>query len=285
MTTLTVARMIQNMTLFRRLPRLMAAPLLALALTLGGCASNDEPEYVERPVEEIYNQAADQLADENYAAAAISFDEVERQHPYSVWATKAKLMAAFSHYMNTDYDEAIIALDRFIQLHPGNEDVVYAYYLRGISYYEQISDVGRDQKMTSLALDSLREVVSRFPNSPYARDASLKIDLARDHLAGKEMEIGRFYLRQGDHLAAISRFRRVIQTFETTTHAPEALLRLTEAYLSLGVEEEARRVAAVLGHNYPGTDWYEDAYALLVEGGAVKEGDTAWYERFWRRLF
>ncbi len=278
--------MIHTGNFFRPLPRLAAAPLLAFALVLGGCSSTpDEPEYVERPVEQIYNEAADLLAEENYRAAAVTFDEVERQHPYSVWATKAKLMAAFSHYMSTDYDEAIIALDRFIQLHPGNEDVVYAYYLRGVSYYEQISDVGRDQKMTRLALDNLREVVSRFPNSAYARDASLKIDLARDHLAGKEMEIGRFYLRQGQHLAAIGRFRRVVEVYQTTTHTPEALLRLTEAYLSLGVEEEARRVAAVLGHNYPGTDWYEDAYALLVDGGAVVDGDAAWYERFWNRLF
>ena len=283
---LTVAEMPQTATLFRPLPRLAAGTLTAFALMLGGCSSTpDEPEYVERPVEQIYNEAADLLAEESYRAAAITFDEVERQHPYSVWATKAKLMAAFSHYMNSDYDEAIIALDRFIQLHPGNEDVVYSYYLRGVSYYEQISDVGRDQKMTRLALDNLREVVSRFPNSTYARDASLKIDLARDHLAGKEMEIGRFYLRQGQHLAAIGRFRRVVSVYETTTHTPEALLRLTEAYLSLGVEGEAQRVAAVLGHNYPGTNWYEDAYALLVADGAVAEGHAAWYKRFWNRLF
>ena len=264
--------------------RRCAAPVLALAL-LAGCASDDEPEYVERPVERIYNEAADQLAERRYATAAKTFDEVERQHPYSVWATKAKLMGTFAYYMSGDYDEAIVALDRFIQLHPGNEDVVYAYYLRGISYYEQISDVGRDQKMTRLALDNLREVISRFPNSVYARDARLKLDLARDHLAGKEMEIGRFYLRQGDYLAAISRFRRVIEEFETTTHTPEALLRLTETYLALGVNEEARRFAAVLGHNYPGTDWYEDAYALLVEGGAVQKGDDAWYKRLWSGIF
>ncbi len=245
-----------------RLARWRGAAGAALALLLAACGS-DEPKYVERPVEEIYNEAMNQLGQRNYVAAAKAFDEVERQHPYSVWATKAQLMAAFAYYQKNRYDEAIIALDRFIQLHPGNKDIAYAYYLKGLCYYEQISDVGRDQKMTDNALKALQEIVTRYPDSKYARDAKLKIDLARDHLAGKEMEIGRWYLNQRQYLAAIGRFRAVIEQYQVTTHVPEALHRLTEAYLGLGVREEAQSAAAVLGYNYPGSPWYLDSYALL----------------------
>ena len=244
-------------------PRALALlAAVALPWALGACGS-DEPKYVERPVEEIYNEAMNQLGQRNYVAAAKAFDEVERQHPYSVWATKAQLMAAFAYYQKNRYDEAIIALDRFIQLHPGNKDIAYAYYLKGLCYYEQISDVGRDQKMTQLALDAFDELMRRFPDSRYARDAGLKADLARDHLAGKEMEIGRWYLNQRQYLAAIGRFRSVIEQYQVTTHVPEALHRLTEAYLGLGVREEAQSAAAVLGYNYPGSPWYLDSYALL----------------------
>lgn len=246
----------------RRHPLATLAMALAIPAALAACSSN-EPKYVERPVEEIYNEAMNQLGQRNYVAAAKSFDEVERQHPYSVWATKAQLMSAFAYYQKNRYDEAIIALDRFIQLHPGNKEIGYAYYLKGLSYYEQISDVGRDQRMTDNALKSLQEVVTRFPDSIYARDAKLKIDLARDHLAGKEMEIGRWYLNQRQYLAAIGRFRTVIEQYQVTTHVPEALHRLTECYLGLGVREEAQTAAAVLGFNYPGSTWYLDSYALL----------------------
>ena len=244
-------------------PRLRIGGALfgALAL-LAACGSTEKP-YVERPVDEIYNDAMNQLGQRSFENAAKAFDEVERQHPYSVWATKAQLMAAFAWYQKNKYDEAIIALDRFIQLHPGNKDIAYAYYLKGLCYYEQISDVGRDQKMTDNALKSLQEVVTRHPESRYARDAKLKIDLARDHLAGKEMEIGRYYLKQRQYLAAIGRFRSVIEHYQVTTHVPEALHRLTEAYLGLGVKAEAQTAAAVLGYNYPGSPWYLDSYALL----------------------
>lgn len=256
-----------------------------LCVLLAACASTDEPEYVERPVEELYNEAMDSLLAADYAEAARLFDEVERQHPYSVWAAKAQLMAAYANYQDNKYDDAVNALDRFIQLHPGNRDVAYAYYLRAISYYEQISDIGRDQKMTRLALESLEEVARRFPESRYARDATLKIDLARDHLAGKHMEIGRFYQARGEYLAAINRFRTVVQDYQTTTHAPEALHRLVECYLALGVTEEAQATAAVLGYNFPGSPWYADSYALLTGVDLrPKKGAGSWIDRVWKSL-
>jgi outer membrane protein assembly factor BamD len=262
--------------------------MVAFALLLTGivaCSSDDEPAYVERPVEELYNSAMDELLTTNYEEAARLFDEVERQHPYSVWASKAQLMAAYAHYQNNKYDEAINALDRFIQLHPGSRDTAYAYYLRAISYYEQISDVGRDQKMTQLALEGLDEVVRRFPESRYARDARLKVDLARDHLAGKHMDIGRFYEGQGEYLAAINRFRMVIQDYQTTTHVPEALHRLVESYLALGVNDEAQATAAVLGHNFPGNSWYAESYVLLTGVDLRPEEDKgSWISRVWKSI-
>jgi outer membrane protein assembly factor BamD len=248
---------------------------LALVLTgavlLAAC-STDEVEYVERPVEELYNEAVDAVEVEKYGQAADLFLEVERQHPYSIWATKAQLMSAYSYYEGGMYDDAILAVDRFIQLHPGNADVAYAYYLRGLSFYEQITDVGRDQRNTELALRSLEEVVRRFPDSRYSRDARLKIDLTRDHLAGKEMEVGRYYLTRENYLAAINRFKTVIENFQTTTHVPEALHRLSEAYSALGIESEAQANAAVLGYNFPGSDWYLDSYEL-VEGDETLDLD------------
>jgi outer membrane protein assembly factor BamD len=268
--------MINTIRTTTRRPRL-AALAGALALVLAACASSgDEDVYVERPVDELYNEAMDLLERGENARAATAFEEVERQHPYSTWATRSQLMAAFAFYEANAYDEAVAAAQRFIELHPGNPDVPYAYYLIGISYYEQMSDVGRDQKMTERAYQAFDELIRRFPDTPYARDASLKLDLTRDHLAGKEMEIGRYYLRQGKYVAAINRFRNVIDHYQTTTHVPEALHRLTEAYLALGVEEEARRTAAVLGHNYPGNRWYQDSYALLVEGAPTSDQVPAW---------
>ncbi len=251
---------------FRPVKARIAAALAVMGLALTGCAGMGakEVKYVERPVEEIYNTALKELQRGRYFQAAEQFDEVERQHPYSVWARRSMLMAAYSNYQINEYDKAILAAQRFISLHPGNRDVVYAYYLVAISYYEQISDVGRDQKITAEALRALTEVVRRFPASDYARDARLKIDLTNDHLAGKEMEIGRYYLKQGEMLAAINRFRIVVEAFQTTTHVPEALHRLTECYVALGIIDEAQSAAAVLGHNYPGSDWYQDSYALLT---------------------
>jgi len=247
-------------------------------LMVSACTSADvEPEYVERPVDDIYNEALNVLQAGDYKLAAVMFDEVERQHPYSSWANKAQLMSAYAYYQNDAYDSAIIALDRFIQLHPSSPDVPYAFYLKALCYYEQISDVARDQKMTELAMQTLDELVRRFPTSKYAKDAKLKRDLTRDHLAGKDMEIGRYYLRQGHYLAAINRFKSIIDTYQTTTHSAEALHRLVEAYIALGLHKEAQKVAAVLGHNFPGSEWYVDSYQL-VEGKLVRpeEGDP-WY--------
>ena len=242
--------------------RIAAAALLGLGLI--ACSSDDRPVYVEKPVDELYNGAMNALEAGEYEEAARLFDEVERQHPYSEWASKAQLMAAYAYYQENSYDEAINALDRFIELHPGSPDVSYAYYLKAICYYEQIVDVGRDQTNTTSALQSLEELVRRFPDSKYARDATLKIDLALDHLAGKHMTVGRYYQDRSEYLAAINRFRMVIERYQTTTHVPEALHRLVECYLAMGIIDEARATAAVLGHNFPGSEWYIDSYALLV---------------------
>jgi len=238
--------------------------VIAGALALAACASKDKDAYVERPVEALYNTAMDDMVAENYTKAAKEFDETERQHPYSNWATKAQLMSAYALYQAGNYDESILALDRFIQLHPGHPDVAYAYYMKALDYYVQITDVGRDQRITEDALKTLQEVVRRFPETRYARDARLKIDLTRDHLAGREMEIGRFYETQKEFLAAINRFRTVVDNYQTTTHVPEALHRLIECYLALGLNEEAQRTASVLGYNYPGSEWYRDSYALVT---------------------
>jgi len=250
----------------------------AAAVLLAACTVNEAPEYVERPVAEIYNNAMDLLQNGQFRDAALQFDEVERQHPYSVWATKAQLMAAYAYYQSNRYDDAIIALDRFTQLHPAHRDAAYAFYLKALSYYEQISDVARDQKMTELALNALSEVTRRFPTSEYARDAKIKIDLTYDHLAGKEMEIGRYYLTQKHYLAAINRFRTVVETFETTTHVPEALHRLTEAYLALGITDQARKTASVLGHNFPGSEWYSDSYELFEGKPEEAKATKPWYK-------
>lgn len=266
--------------------RLAHAALAACMLALAACSSSNEEVYVERPVESLYNAGVDAMMAENYTAASRLFDEVERQHPYSVWATKAKLMSAYSLYHVGNYDEAVFALDRFIDLHPGNRDAPYAYYLRALCYYEQISDVERDQRITGIALDLLEDLVRRFPDTEYARDAQLKLDLTYDHLAGKEMTVGRFYLRQGHYMAAINRFARVVEEYQTTTHTAEALHRLVEAYTRLGVHEEAERYASVLGHNFPGSDWYADSYyAVTDEDLRVQRERPGWMRRTWNWIF
>ena len=255
---------------------------MGIMVFLSACAAPPQDDYVEEPVDILYNVAKNNLDKGNYKTAAKGFDEVERQHPYSKWATKGQLMAAFSYYMDNDYDDAVITLDRFIQLHPSHNDTPYAYYLKALCYYEQISTVDRDQQMTSDALRTLNELITRFPDSSYAKDARVKLDLTYDHLAGKEMEIGRYYEEQGQYLAAINRFKVVIDQYQTTTHVPEALLRMTEAYLAIGLVEEARKSAAVLGHNFPGSEWYVDAYQL-VEGKQIRVDETedeSWY-KFW----
>jgi outer membrane protein assembly factor BamD len=254
---------------------------LALVLPLmAGCSGDPKDAYRERPVEDLYNEAMNLMNDGDYQKAAKAFDEVDRQHPYSVWATRAQLMGAYAHYERNKFDDAINALDRFIQLHPSHKDAPYAYYMKALCYYEQITDVARDQRITDQALKALQEVVDRFPNSRYARDAKLKIDLARDHLAGKEMNIGRWYERQHLYLAAINRYRAVIENYQTTSHIPEALHRLDECYESLGLHDEAKKVAAVLGYNYPGSPWYEDSYDL-VKGIPREKLTTNWFDWLW----
>lgn len=271
---------------FRNVGRVVVGLALTLAV-VGGCSDkNKEGAYVERPVDELYNSAMDRTTKDDWYRAARDFEEVERQHPYSVWATRSELMAAYSYYQANRYDDAILAAQRFTQLHPGNRDSSYAYYLIAVSYYEQITDVGRDQEITRKALAALDEVVRRYPNTDYARDARYKIDLARDHLAGKEIEIGRFYETRGLCSAAINRYKAVVEQYQTTSHVPEALFRISECYVTLGVMDEATKVAAVLGYNYPGSDWYADSYYLLT-GKDYRPPDEqpGWFTRTWKRWF
>lgn len=240
--------------------------VLAATLALSACATNKgkkDQKYIAQDVETLYSVAKQTLDKRQYKLAAAQFDEVERQHPYSVWARRAQLMSAFSYYVAGEYGEAIGSAQRFLSLHPGSREAPYAYYMIAVSYYEQISGVQRDQRITQQALDALNELIRRYPNTDYAADARLKIDLARDHLAGKEMEIGRFYQQQGLYLAAIARFRTEVDRYDTTSHTPEALHRLVESYLALGLPEEAQKAAAVLGKNYPESKWYERSYALI----------------------
>lgn len=265
-----------------------AATVIVCTAMISGCADDDQmtAQYVERPIEQIYADAWKLIDRQDWLNAGRQFDEVERQHPYSVWARRAMLMSAFCYYEGNRYQDAIDAAQRFIQLHPGNKDVPYAYYLKAISLYEQIGDVNRDQGKTDEALTALQDLVQRFPDSEYARDARLKVDLARDHLAGREMMIGRFYLRQGDYIAAINRFRTVVDKYQTTSDAPEALERLTEAYLALGIVREAQTSAAVLGFNYPASDWYMDAYNLLTNQKlAPAEDKESWISKAYRAVF
>jgi len=274
----------------------LAFAILALGLT--GCslfetddASNDvnkdAAQYQERPIEQIYADAWKAINKQDWEGAAKQFDEVDRQHPYSIWARRAMLMSAFCSYQagGTNYDTAVATADQYIALHPGSAEVAYAFYLKAISLYEQIVDVGRDQSKTEGALVALQDVVQRFPDTDYARDATLKIDLTMDHLAGKEMSVGRYYLTRGDYIGAINRFRVVVQQYQTTPQIAEALERLTEAYYSLGINNEAQTAAAVLGANYPGSQWYQDAYNVL-KGRSLKpvEDKGSWISQAFHRI-
>ena len=254
-----------NNTLFIRLSKaaLVGALLATTAACGGGSKTNKDVAYVARDVETLYAEAQRRLDRGNTLMAAALFDEVERQHPYSPWARRAQLMSAFSYYVAQDYNKAIQNAQRFLSIHPGNKDAPYAYYLIALSYYEQISDVNRDQKITEQAQTALLEVNRRFPQTEYAADARLKLDLVADHLAGKEMQIGRLYQRSGQWLAAAIRFRNVIEKYDTTSHTAEALYRLAESNLALGVPDEAVKYTAVLGANYPGSPWYERAFKLV----------------------
>lgn len=208
--------------------------LTALSLLITACATGGKKKdlaYVARDVNSLYTAAKTRLDQHRYREAAQLFDETERQHPYSVWARRAQLMGAFSYYLARDYTESIASAQRFLAVHPGNKDAPYAYYLIALDYYEQISDVTRDQKITQQALDSLGELIRRYPATNYAADARLKVDLVNDHLAGKEMEVGRYYLKQRNYTGAVNRFREVIVRYQTTRHVEEALMRIAEAYL------------------------------------------------------
>ena len=255
---------------------------VALAGCVGSRARQPRLQYQERPVEVLYSVGLERLDQRRFSEAVQFFQEVERQHPYSPWSRRAILMQVYAQYQRNNYEEAIAAADRFIQLYPGSPQAPYAYYMKAICYFEQIVDVGRDQAATQQALVALTDVMRRFPSSQYAVDARVKIDMVNDQLAGKEMEIGRWYLRRDQPLAAIGRFRRVIEQFQTTSHTPEALYRMVEAYLTLGLTEEATRNAAVLGHNFPVSRWYSDAYVLVTrEGGTldVEPEEEGWLRR------
>jgi outer membrane protein assembly factor BamD len=282
--------MTQIRTSFRALPLLLGllAPLLA-ACGDSGAAKNSGPVP---PVEVLYNNGLDALSAKRYPAASDQFTKLEQTYPFSPWAVNAQVMQAYSFYLQNRYTDAIGSLDRFIQLHPAHRDIAYIYYLRALCFYEQISDVQRDQRGTELAMAALKEVVNRFPGTVFANDATLKIDLCRDHLAGKEMEIGRYYENQHLYEAALGRFQRVIDEYQTTAHVPEALERLVEVYLALGLTEQAEKTAAVLGYNDPGSYWYKESYDRLVAAGGVqgklpepKASSGGWFSRTWHAIF
>ena len=240
-----------------------AAAVLPLAACAHGGKKGADTAYVARDVSSLYTAAKKSMDQGDYEQAAKLFDEVERQHPYSIWARRAQLMSSFNYYLARKYTDAISSAQRFITIHPGNAEAPYAQYLIGMSYYQQIDEVSRDQTTTQQASDAFGELIRRYPDTRYAADARIKLDLIKDHLAGKEMEIGRFYQRSGQWLAATYRFRAVVDQYQTTTHTPEALERLVECYLALGIPEEAQKAGAVLGRNYPESFWYRQSLKLL----------------------
>lgn len=245
--------------------------MLILAGFLTACSEKDEA-YVDLPVEDLYTRAQERLKERSYTKAAKAFAEVERQHPYSNLALKAQILSAYSYYEAKKYDEAIDGFQVFIQLHPGHADVAYAHYMIGLCFYEQIPILERDQQPAEKSMNAFNEVLNRFPTSIYAKDARFKIDLIKDHTAAKEMDVGRFYLKNGSYVAAINRFKTVVETYQTTSQAEEALYRLVECYIAVGVRDQAIASAAVLGHNYPNGQWYASAYALL---NAAASSDSA----------
>ena len=267
------------------------AGVVALALfvaPLMGCSlfSKDEDYVPEDPADKLYNEGLFLLNNkQDYQSAAKKFDEVDRQNPYSDWARKSLLMSAYSNYQAKKYEDCITAAKRYVTLHPGSPDAAYAQYLIGASYYDQILDVNHDQGRADKAVNALEEVVRKYPESEYAQSAKKKIEEARDQLAGKEMEIGRFYMKRRDFTGAINRFKVVVTQYQTTREVEEALMRLTEAYLSLGIVDEAQTAAAVLGHNFPDSPWYKDAYKLVKSaGGEPTENKDSWISRSFKKL-
>ncbi|MBE1282664.1 MAG: outer membrane protein assembly factor BamD [Rhodobacteraceae bacterium] len=267
--------------------RAIGAVLLAasLAACSGGSGSTDRTQSLEAYTpEQIFERGEFELARGRTDDAAYYFAEIERLYPYSNWAKRALIMQAFTYHSGTDYEEARGAAQRFIDFYPADEDAAYAQYLLALSYYDQIDEVGRDQGLTFQALQALRTVIEVYPDSEYATASILKFDLAFDHLAGKEMEIGRYYLRREQYTAAINRFRVVVEDFQTTTHTAEALHRLVEAYLSLGLVNEAQTAGAILGYNFQSTEWYEDSYKLLTANGlTAKDRGNNWLSQIYRQ--
>lgn len=257
---------------------------ISVLFVLSACSNTEEEKYIERPVEELYNTGLAELKKRKFSKAASAFDEVERQHPYSQWATQAQLMSAYAHYQDQKYEKALVALDTFIQLHPAHPDISYAYYLQGLCYYEQLSPVERDQKMTELAKNAFQEILKRFPESSYAKDAKLKLSLLQDMIAAKEMQVGRYYQAHKKYVAAMNRFNKVVKDFQTTAHVPEALHRLVEVYLALNLKEEALSIASILSHNFPTNNWYAETY-LLMKGEDFREkkseGYFSWLNKIW----
>ncbi|MCQ8277177.1 outer membrane protein assembly factor BamD [Acetobacteraceae bacterium KSS8] len=270
------------------LSRLAPAPLLLglMAVPLAGCETLDSinpfssskapvAEPAGPPTAEgLYNNGIDALHTKRYKLAVSQFETIQQNFPYSGYTANAQLMEGYAYYLQQSYPDAVQQIDRFLQLHPTSDDAAYAYYLRALCYYEQIADIQRDQQGTVQAMNALQDVVTRFPDTAYARDARLKIDLCRDHLAGKEMLVGRYYERQHEYAAAINRYQRVVQDFQTTNHAAEALARLVEVDLKLGLTDQAHRNASVLGYNYPGSPWYQDAYNNLRSAHALQPSDV-----------
>jgi outer membrane protein assembly factor BamD len=268
------------------LARLLAVAVLVIPL--GACTlfGKDEPTPADQPADKLYNEGVFLLnRRQDYPEAAKKFEEVERTHPYSEWARKSLIMTAYAKYESRDYEEAISAARRYVTLHPGSPDAAYAQFLIGTSYYDQIPDIGRDQARTEKAIAALEEVARKYPDSEYAQSAKQKIDIARDQLAGKEMAVGRYYQERKDFAGAINRFKVVVTQYQTTRHVEEALLRLTESYMALGIVNEAQTAAAVLGHNFPQSRWYTDAYRLVKSGGVEPyENPGSWISRAFRRI-
>ncbi|RFD20623.1 outer membrane protein assembly factor BamD [Komagataeibacter melaceti] len=270
--------------------------LLPVASLLAACGNSASSINERAPrvgsAETLYNNGVDALRSDRYLLSVNQFDTLQRNYPYSPYTANAQLMEGYANYLLSKYPESVQQLDRFLELHPTSADAAYAFYLRALCYYEQVADVQRDQQGTIEAMDALEEVITRFPQSPYARDAQLKIDLCRDHLAGKEMLVGRYYQQQNDFLAAAGRYQRVVQDFQTTNHVPEALERLVEVYLDMGLLEQARKTGAVLAYNYPSSKWYHDAYDHLrahhllkgVDAPDHKQGRNI-FSRAWHSIF
>lgn len=259
--------------------------LLALALPLAACAGKDDIQLPDDPADKLYNEGLYLLNQKrDYKDAAKKFEEVDRQHPYSDWARKALIMQAYAYYEAKEYTDSISAASRYVTLHPGSPDAAYAQYLIASSYFDMIPDVTRDQARTEKAMAALDEVIRKYPNSEYANSAKKKLDVARDQLAGREMMVGRYYLERKDFTGAINRFKIVVTQYQTTRHVEEALMRLTECYMALGIVPEAQTAAAVLGHNFPDSRWYQDAYRLVKGGGAEpSENKDSWISKLFRK--